>query len=112
MTYEGENLVQVIKILKDTREEVGIRDDIAMDFERVDDQRALAALIEVGENADDDEMVLNSCGESIGHIWVRKGAVDLDVYRKLSKLAQLGVRITIGYAKPEWLPQLEAASAD
>jgi len=112
MKYEEKQLLVALEILRDTNEDAWLRDDIAMDLEEVDDERALGVLLCVAQNSDDDETTLSSCGESIGAAWVRASTLDLESYRKLSRPAQDGVWIVIESRKPEWLPQLEAASGE
>lgn len=51
----------------------------------------------------EDEMILNSCGESIGQIWVKKNYFDEEVYSRLSGTARFGINVVIKSRKSEWI---------
>lgn len=51
-------------------------------------------------------MILNSCGESIGAIWVRKNSFDKKYYDALSEDAQYGIFYVLREDRPEWLSPL------
>jgi hypothetical protein len=73
---EPQDTLALIQILRDRSARVDERDDAAIDLGRSDDDGALAALLEIGAQSDDDDMVLGSVGESIAHIAIRRGTFE------------------------------------
>jgi hypothetical protein len=69
---EPQDTMALIQILRDRSARVDERDDAAIDLGRSDDDAALAALLEIGAQSDDDHMVLGSVGESIAQIAIRR----------------------------------------
>ena len=70
---EPQDTAALIAILRDRSARVDERDDAAIDLGRSDDDRVLAALLEIAARSDDDHMVLSSVGESIAQIAIRRG---------------------------------------
>ena len=70
---EPQDTAALIAILRDRSARVDERDDAAIDLGRSDDDRVLAALLEIAARSDDDHMVLGSVGESIAQIAIRRG---------------------------------------
>lgn len=64
------------------------RDDAAMDLGEFDDDRALNALSQVASNPNEKDLVLNSCGESIAEILVKKGQYNQGILNKIAPTAQ------------------------
>lgn len=62
----------LIGVLLDKNAEIGDRDDAAMDLSSYDAPEVEAALIEIASDATVDEMILESAGESLAEIWIRK----------------------------------------
>ncbi len=99
--YRKETLIQ---LLKNTNALDAERDDAAMDLgEEYDDEIVLNALIETAKNRQEINMILNSCGESIGKIWVKKNYFDEKIYDSLAKDAQDGVYCVLENRKPGWI---------
>ena len=63
----------LIKVLLDPRADVADRDDAAMDLHRYDEPEALAALLQVGSDEKEPDIILSSVGESIAEILLRRG---------------------------------------
>jgi hypothetical protein len=63
----------LLSVLLDSGAPVADRDDAAMDLGDYDESEVLAALLQVGSNADESERVLESVGESIAEILLRSG---------------------------------------
>lgn len=63
----------LIEVLTDGLADVADRDDAAMDLQRYDEPEVLAALLRVGSNEQDSEIVLSSVVESIAEILLRNG---------------------------------------
>ncbi len=94
---------QLIQLLIDDSALDADRDDAAMDLGvEFEDDEVLNALSQIAENKQEDKMILNSCGESIGQIWIRKNFFDKDFYLKLSGTARYGINIVVKSRKPEW----------
>jgi hypothetical protein len=84
------------------------RDDAAMDLgEEFDDETVLNVLIQVAINPKEINMILNSCGEAIGRIWVRKSYFDDGGYRALPGIVRYGIYVVIKSRKPEWIEQYQ-----
>lgn len=80
------------------------RDDAAMDLgEEFDDEAVLNTLIQIAINPNEINMILNSCGESIGKIWIKKDFFDEETYKNLTKDARDGVYCIIKNRKPTWM---------
>ena len=71
----------LIRVLQDKSIDIGVRHDAAMDLEIYDEPRVLEALIRAAKDAEEHEMILDSCGESIKNIWVRKGVYSSAAYK-------------------------------
>ena len=93
----------LIKILLDKNDTISERDDAAMDLSEYDNELALDALIKVASDNDEDEMILNSCGESIASIWIKRNVFDEKIYYLLSMTARFGIFDFIESQKPEWI---------
>ena len=65
-------LEDLVDLLLNNEASIADRDDAAMDLFEYDNDTALNALIKVAKNKDEDPVVLNSCGESIASIWVKR----------------------------------------
>lgn len=63
----------LIEILRDKSARIDERDDAAIDLGFSDDPRVIDALLEVGSQIGDEEMVVASCGESVAQIAIRTG---------------------------------------
>ena len=94
----------LIKLLFDQDALDADRDDAAMDLgEEFDDQSVLDALIQVANNPNEIDMILNSCGEAIGKIWVKKNYFDEIIYKKLPKFARDGIYCVVKSKNPFWI---------
>lgn len=79
------------------------RDDAAMDLGRVNHDRSLSALLQIASDPNEDEMVLDSCGESIAQILVMRGRYDQKIIEKLAPIAKNAAYAFIKETKPELL---------
>lgn len=94
---------QLISILNDLEEDIGVRDSVAMDLVEFDDDDVIAVLAHYGSKPDEDTMLLNSCGESLGEIWIRKDAFNEELFSKLTNVAKTGVLFVAEQIKKEWV---------
>jgi len=94
----------LIQLLFDQNALDADRDDAAMDLgEEFEDNSVLDALIQVASNHNELDMILSSCGEAIGKIWVKKNVFNEKSYQKLPKFAQDGIFCIIKSRKPIWI---------
>ena len=68
-------LNKVLKTVQCDREDLGTRIDLVAALSDSDDSIVETALVSLGGNADDDEQLLDACGEALGMIWARQGAI-------------------------------------
>ena len=94
-------------LLDDSEGDIGGRDDAAMALAAYDDPKAEAALVEVATRPAGDEIIIASCGESLGTIWLRKGKMNRDTFRALPPAARNEVLGLIEAERPEWLQCLK-----
>jgi hypothetical protein len=80
------------------------RDDAAMDLAGFDEPEALNALIAIASAAEEDPLLLDSCGESIAEIWARRGAVDPEVIARVRAEARVVLLATIQALAPRLVP--------
>ena len=93
----------LIKLLIDMTASVSERDDAAMDLADFSEDSAVDALLSVAENINEDPIILNSCGESLGAIWVRKNLFNEKDFYRISGIARYGVYFVLRARKPEWV---------
>ena len=101
------DLENLVNLLLNKRASIADRDDAAMDLFEYDDDFALDSLIKVAKNKNEDSIILNSCGESIASIWIKRNEFDKNSYKSLSKEAQNGVFYVIKNDKPDWINLIE-----
>ena len=83
----------LIRVLQDKSIDIGVRDAAAMDLGIYDEPRVLEALIQTAKDAEEHEMILDSCGESIKNIWVRKGIYSRAAYNQFTQAAKSACHI-------------------
>ena len=93
----------LIDILFDPTASITEKDDAATDLEDFPENEVIKALASVGKVKTEDDTVLNSCGESLGSIWVRLNSFDPVIYSSLTNTARLGAKYIIESRKSEWL---------
>ena len=80
----------LIRILQDKSIDLGVRDDAAMDLGAYDEPQVSEVLIQIATDLEEDDMILDSCGESIREIWGRRGyynPTELDRFAPAAKSA-------------------------
>ena len=97
----------LIKVLLDRSASIADRDDAAMDLGDYDDPEVLDALIAIAVNANDEELVLASCGQSIAEIWIRKNIFNVDILEAMSIPAKNEIVGLVRIERPEWLGTVE-----
>lgn len=83
-----EHLERLVEVLLNKSEEIGDRDDVAMDLSKYDDDVAEQALITITCDHTDEEIVIDSAGESLSQIWKRKNKFDQSIVDKMHRDAK------------------------
>ncbi len=92
-----------IEVLFDNTAREDERHDAAMDIGKYDDDRALNALLQLASNPDEDDIILDACGESIARILVKRNQYRKDLINNLTPIARKLAEEYIKVHKPEWL---------
>lgn len=102
------DLNELVFILLDKNASISERDDAAMDLFEYDSDIALNALTEIAKSKNENPIILNSCGESIGAIWVKRNKFDINCFKQLSKAAQDGIYYVIKNDHPDWIKEVRS----
>ena len=97
----------LINILKDPQATITEKDDAVIYLYQHNNDRVVSALVELGQKMEEDEIVLNSCGESLGEIWVKRNKFYPDLYSFLLSTVRYGIFYVIKHDKPEWIEQYQ-----
>ncbi|WP_068469657.1 hypothetical protein [Candidatus Protochlamydia phocaeensis] len=97
----------LVGILFDKNASITEKDDAAMYLEKYDSDYVLNALIKAAQDPTESTTVLETCGESIGSIWVRRNQFDEKSYYSLVKDARDGIYFVVESRKPDWIKQFE-----
>lgn len=89
----------LVSVLLDSSNPIADRDDAAMDLAYFDEDAAFDALVLVGSDESVNEIILWSCGSSLGEIWLRRGEYEQSVFDSLSSKAKQEAQIMIGLLK-------------
>jgi len=100
---EKEAFLPLVDLLLNREIEDSSRDDAAMDLSVFNDTLVEKTLLKIASNTDENEMVADSCGESLAAIWVRNNKFDLYQYNKLTKPARFAFKNYINNYKSEWI---------
>ncbi len=97
----------LIDILFDKNADLAERDDAAMYLGEYDDDRALAALIKICLDKNEEEFIFDVCGESVASIWVKRDHFDPNIYKEMVPTARHEAYWYIQSMKPEWIEKYE-----
>jgi hypothetical protein len=97
----------LIKLLFDNDASITERDEAATSLGEFPDIRVIKALLLKAKDLNEDGLVLNSCGESIGIIWAKQNFFDDRGYRALPRIVRYGIYVVIKSRKPEWIEQYQ-----
>jgi hypothetical protein len=92
----------LISILFDNTAREDERHDAAMDIGKYDDDRALNALLQLASNPNEDDLILDACGESIAQILVKRNYFRKDMINSLAPTARELAEAYLKTRKPEW----------
>ncbi|WP_027085176.1 hypothetical protein [Cohnella panacarvi] len=99
------NKSTLIEILRDPLSSEADKDDAAIELgNHFEDEETIDTLIKVSNIGDIDEMIAASCGESLGHIWLRKAQID---YEKLACLKGIALTEALSLIKRQRLDWYE-----
>lgn len=97
----------LIGVLLNTTAEYGDRDDTAMDLGAYDEPEAEEALLKVASDPVTDAALAETCGKSLGEIWVRRDCLNIDGLRKLRGPALLFALGVLEARKPQWREDIQ-----
>ncbi len=101
----ADRIALLIDILLDKKARIDERDDAAMDLGKYNDDRALVALVKIASKpSQEDDFILDVCGESIGQILVKQENFRPDIISCLVPEAQTEAIAVIKSIRPDWLP--------
>ncbi|NNM44262.1 MAG: hypothetical protein HKM07_07975 [Chlamydiae bacterium] len=92
----------LIDILLDKTAREDERHDAAMDIGEFNDDRALNALVRLASDPNEDNIVLDVCGESIAEILVKRNELKKDILEKLDPIAKRTADAFIKEQRPDW----------
>ena len=97
----------LIRLLFDNNASITERDEAATDLGEFSDIRVVTALLSKAKDIKENELVLNSCGESLGIIWTKLNFFDEGEYHALPGTARYGAYVVIKSRKPDWIEQYQ-----
>jgi len=92
----------LIDLLNDPTAREDERDDAALDLGDFDDERVLPALLNFISIKNADELLVQSCLDSIAQILTRRDDFDFNIYQKLTGWNKQYVGEYIRNVKPQW----------
>jgi hypothetical protein len=95
----------LIELLLDPNEDIYAKDDAALDLGEFDNDDVLNACIQAACNPNEDEGVVDLCGENIGRIWIKRNIFDLNLFKTLPPWARNGIMVSIRNAKSDWIKE-------
>ena len=100
MIAQPEGLISVL-LDKSAREDE--RHDAAMDLSLYPSDKVIEALYRIVVDTSEEDIILDSCGESLATIWISRNQIDKEKISELSKTSFLAAKQVIQGRKPEWL---------
>lgn len=94
---------KMIQILLNRNNDLGERDDAAMDLASFPDDDVLKALNKIACDPNENSMVLESSGESIGEILVQRTSLEWDYLKLVTPIAYQAAYSIIQIDRPEWI---------
>jgi hypothetical protein len=93
----------LIELLFDATAREDEKHDATMDIGEFNDDRAINALLQIAIDPNENETILDACGESIAQIWTKRNQFNVEAYKSFRPCAQEAIKMYIKYNKPEWL---------
>lgn len=100
---DKDELDLLIDILFDPTAREDERYDAAMYIARFNSEKALDALLILGSNPHEDDIILDACGESITSIMVKREEFRKDIINKLRPIAKHTAYDFITAHEPQWI---------
>jgi len=104
-TMTSDTARALIAVLLDGNAREDERDDAAMDLSAFDEPEVHAALSRVATDPAEDQAVAGSAGESLAELWAAGGAVDREVFGKLTPAARAEATGILTARAPQLLPE-------
>jgi hypothetical protein len=79
---------EMVAYLLDKSGDLGSRDDVAMDLGKFDLEEVENALIQVTLDHTEEEMIIDSAGESLWEVWTRRNKFNSELVEKMHPSAQ------------------------
>jgi hypothetical protein len=70
---------ELLSYLENRANDLGSRDDVAMDLRQFDEPEVEAALLKIALDQSEEEVIIDSARDSLREIWERKGVEPYDV---------------------------------
>jgi len=93
----------LIEIIFDNSASITEKDDAAVALRDFPKKEVIEALVIVGSNQEENPVVLDSCGESLGEIWSDLGEFNQEAFSGLTRTAKFGVKHVLKNRKPDWI---------
>jgi hypothetical protein len=77
------SIERMIEFLLDRTQDLGSRDDVAMELSDSDDARVEEVLVRLATDPSEDEMLVDQAGHSLWLVWQRKGVRPEETIAKL-----------------------------
>jgi HEAT repeat protein len=103
----------LVDILYDKEARFDEKDDAIMCLGEINNDRALNALIKFSQESRivsypiENDMLLDSCGESIAQIWMERNQVDMNVFKTFPPRVQKTVKMSIIHNKPNLISKFK-----
>jgi len=97
----------LIELLFDNTASITERDEAATGLSEFSDNRVITSLILKAKDFSENDLVLNSCGESLGAIWANRDVFDENEYYSLPGVARYGAYVAIKIKKPDWIEKYQ-----
>ena len=102
-----ENITLLLKILLNKQGREDERDEAAAYLGKYDDEEVLQALVSIGKDPSENDIVLDSCGVSIAEILIRRNKFDSNILKFLADTAKDSAIQYILGIKPDWASRME-----
>jgi len=105
MNKKNASFEDLVKVLLNPEIDDGSRDDAAMDLSAFDALEVESALLKIASDLNANEMLSDSCGESLSIIWIRNNKFDPKLFESLNPSAKFSFMGYIKCYKSEWIEQ-------
>ncbi len=107
MKIMTENMILLLQILLDKQGREDERDEAAAYLGKYNNEEVLQALLSIGSDPFENDIVLDSCGTSIAEILIRRNQFDSNILTPLAETAKDSAIQYILGIKPEWVSKVQ-----